>query len=765
MPASPFPYPPTPKVVPEGLTDYPPSYRSQQNVLLAGMFVFLAYYLALTLFFGGLPFVLLLVTEGALVPRVLGAVASGLMFLFLAKGLFKRGSSEAGLRLEISEAEQPVLWGFIRKVCHEVGAPEPRALYVDPDVNAAVTCRPTLVNLFVRPEQDLVVGLGLVNCTTLSEFKAVVAHEFGHFSQSSYADSYAYVAMRVMGNLVEGEDWFDRLIAWVRAQGSLGQLVGAPVAGGVWVARKFLGWSYKVTALQRLTVSREQEFHADLVAASIAGSDAVAHCLFAVEFGQRSFGRAWSDLGPAADHKLYTRDLYFHQTRAAAILRAEDADGGAGRKPTATKPAAGKDARVFAAPDDEEVPDEDETPPMWRSHPPNADREENVKEQYVAAPADARSPWLLFRDADVLKERMTYRLYRRVRSVPKGAELSDPEEVQTYIDDERAETTYDKKYHGVYDNRPLEPGDLAELERLCNEREWPDDRVDAALAGVLAGARTHGARLGGLIAERDQLDGKVNSQSPPKLKRLLREAQDAVDKEWEWFRTLDRRTYLAHVQAAGKLDPIWRDDLVERYRFQLAVQRLHGEARDQERKVGMFLALLFRTSDPHPDLVTEGFHAFRQGWRTLKTLLADARDIDLPAMKNFVPGERLADFLLDKPMIREMSWAKVSAKWAVQLLEQLEQVKARCARLHFKSLGGILALQERIAADWRTHYAAVRAAEPAVLDAEVIEAEPEPEVIEAEVLDAEEVPPKEPAKGLTAAELHALAPDLYPPPS
>ena len=61
---------------------------------------------------------------------------------------------------------------------------------MSPDVNAACMSRTSLVNLFVEPKKDLLIGLGLVNCVNLSEFKAVLAHEFGHFCQPGLASSY-----------------------------------------------------------------------------------------------------------------------------------------------------------------------------------------------------------------------------------------------------------------------------------------------------------------------------------------------------------------------------------------------------------------------------------------------------------------------------------------------------------------------------------------------------------------------------------------------
>jgi hypothetical protein len=66
-------------------------------------------------------------------------------------------------------------------------------------------------------------------------------------------------------------------------------------------------------------------------------------------------------------------------------------------------------------------------------------------------------------------------------------------------------------------------------------------------------------------------------------------------------------------------------------------------------------------------------------------------------MKNFEEGERLADFLLDQDLIREAGEHGVSGKWVNKLFRQLTQVRDKASRLHFKSLGQILALQEKVA--------------------------------------------------------------------
>lgn len=64
------------------------------------------------------------------------AVAGTVFVLFLIKPLFSRGvKSPPPFRL--SEADEPLLFGFVRKICDQVGAPVPREIQLDTQVNAS----------------------------------------------------------------------------------------------------------------------------------------------------------------------------------------------------------------------------------------------------------------------------------------------------------------------------------------------------------------------------------------------------------------------------------------------------------------------------------------------------------------------------------------------------------------------------------------------------------------------------------------------------
>lgn len=773
------PYPASPDDVPDDLTDYAESYIRQQNFLLAGLFVFLMFYIGAVLFFALVGFWCVWSLGHWFPVKVVGIVFCGFFFLYLVKGFFKGQPMNKEMHIEITEKEHPVLFRFIEQLCDELGAPLPNKVFVSPDVNAAVMPRTSLINLFIEPKKDLLIGLGLVNSVNLSEFKAVLAHEFGHFSQSATASSYTYVANRIIGDLVEGEDWLDRVVDWCKRQDNALKLVGYTFGAPLWVGRKVLEQCYRLITLQRLAVSREREFHADLVAVSAAGSNAVVHCLLRTDFGHQCFMQALNDLSTAIDHKLYSNDLYLHQDRAASVVRRKKKEPAYGMPPALKGPHEGKDVEVFDA--DEEAMT-DEIPPMWRTHPSNSDREKNAKERFVPAVVDQRSPWVLFDQPGDLKERMTYKFYRMVFKVPKNTDLDDAVKVQRFIDNEHADTTYDPKYKGCYDDRPLEPGDLNELNSIIRDKPWTDERMEKVLEKLYDGCEEHAEAHAELYKESMALRDSSTGKQSPKIKRQLEEIERKQDENWEWFKSFDRRVYILHVQMAQQVAPELKDELIERYRFQLEVQRLYQESRKAYNEADWHLSWHARLQQQlGPEgmpghVITEVLRALRESWKALKNIIKTAREINLPAMKNFEEGENLADFILEGKMVPEPPLSYAKGAWINKLMQQLQGVRQKCFRLHFKSVGGILRMQEEIAAKWKAAREPIGAEVVEVVEVEAIEAEVIPaaevpaevvaDVVEAEVIEAEVLPEEPPAPVPAPMSAPGAAPAApAPPPS
>ena len=160
----------------------------------------------------------------------------------------------------------------------------------------------------------------------------------------------------------------------------------------------------------------------------------------------------------------------------------------------------------------------------------------------------------------------------------------------------------------------------------------------------------------------------------------------------------------------------------------MEVQRLYQEARRHQEEAFAYAKTLFNMSpnEVHPDFLAEVMQVLRTSWRALKKILQDAKEINLPAMKNFEEGENLASFILPEKMVPEPPLSYVKGNWCQKLVDQLGSVRSKCFRLHFKSVGGILALQDESRPRGRRPSAPVSAeiVDPeAILAAEAIPAE------------------------------------------
>src|SRR5262249_27787074 len=159
---------------------------------------------------------------------------------------------------------------------------------------------------------------------------------------------------------------------------------------------------------------------------------------------------------------------------------------------------------------------------------------------------------------------------------------------QAFIDAEHAETTYDPRYHGWYDDRLVEPGDVDLPPALMPPEEvtawlanWPPtdleertktyqqtQRDEHLLRGLKSGQFT---LKGMTFPFRDQ---ECTIRDVP---HLLTTVEEELNKTVEGFHELDRQVLAAHRSAARYLDDRTgrsgrAAELLDRYRFHLAVQ-------------------------------------------------------------------------------------------------------------------------------------------------------------------------------------------------
>ena len=142
---------------------------------------------------------------------------------------------------------QPRLFAELRHIASAVGQPMPAEVYLDPQVNAWVAQRGGILGIGGRRVMGL--GLPLLQVLTVSQFRAVLAHEFGHYHGGDTK----------LGPLV-----YTTRAAIVRTFQALSRHESILQFPFLWYGRMFL----------RLThaVSRSQEFAADRLAARALGS-------------------------------------------------------------------------------------------------------------------------------------------------------------------------------------------------------------------------------------------------------------------------------------------------------------------------------------------------------------------------------------------------------------------------------------------------------------------------------------------------------------
>src|SRR5262245_61970598 len=118
-------YPPSPVGLPPDLTRVSSAYRRRMVAMLVSLVLFIVVYLALLAGSAWLTYWIATHNfsgrRGDWNPLLngLGAVAAGMLFLFLFKGLFKSHRFDRSHLLEIKREQQPELFAFLDRLCSE----------------------------------------------------------------------------------------------------------------------------------------------------------------------------------------------------------------------------------------------------------------------------------------------------------------------------------------------------------------------------------------------------------------------------------------------------------------------------------------------------------------------------------------------------------------------------------------------------------------------------------------------------------------------
>ena len=117
----------------------------------------------------------------ALLVVVLGS------FWAILKGFF--GSKKRNiLGVSLKRDEQPKVWELCDKVAKEVGTKSVDEIFLSPQPGIGVHLSGGLFSLLIRrTKRTLTIGMGSISSLSTSQMEAILAHEFGHFSNKDTA--------------------------------------------------------------------------------------------------------------------------------------------------------------------------------------------------------------------------------------------------------------------------------------------------------------------------------------------------------------------------------------------------------------------------------------------------------------------------------------------------------------------------------------------------------------------------------------------------
>ena len=215
-----------------------------------------------------------------------GVCCFALMFaLFLVKPLFSFTKDEKENRVEITEKDCPKLFAIVHELSCLIGVKKPKHIYLTTDVNACVFYNTSFWSIFFPVQKNLEIGVGLLDGLSVEEFKSILAHEFGHFSQKSMKiGSAVYVLNTVIYNLVEKQDFWDKMLdKWCNINNFFGLFGRITELAVSWL--KYITYQmYQFVQRGNLDLSREMEFDADFVSCQCVGTDAFVSAMNKTDF-------------------------------------------------------------------------------------------------------------------------------------------------------------------------------------------------------------------------------------------------------------------------------------------------------------------------------------------------------------------------------------------------------------------------------------------------------------------------------------------------
>jgi len=420
------------------------------------------------------------------IPGIFGlAVGVGLaslgifVLVFLFKFIGKKNKKDLNHMVEIRRADAPRLFSMLESLATEAETSFPKKVYLSADVNASVFYQSTFWSMFLPVKKNLQIGLGLINAVTDEELRAILAHEFGHFSQRTMkVGSYVYNVNQIIFNMLyENEGYTKGLnsfgkISYMRFFAYLAIQINAGIQ---WVLKRLYG----VVNKSYLGLSREMEFHADAIAASITGVEPLKKALLRTGLADDSYSNVLDYYDRKIPENIKSENIYLEHFAVMEFLghlNDYSFTNGLPDIPSGEQAKYNKSKLVIKN--------------QWASHPSIEDRISRLEQLEVdASPTEQTLANGLIPDIHQMQHRLTEVVFKQVQYEAEPQTLSTAVFLEAYKESV-LKGSFGKIYNGYYDHRNPDILALEDLGQKRNEEVqtpselFSDQKVEWVYTGI-----------------------------------------------------------------------------------------------------------------------------------------------------------------------------------------------------------------------------------------------------------------------------------------
>ena len=309
-------------------------FKSQTAKAISAIVLFILTYLLLLIFAIGLTVICVYagIALIALKPTFItialgiGLASLGILVLFfLVKFIFKSHKIDRSHLIEIRKEDEPKLFSLIDEIVTNVGTNFPKKVYLSSDVNAAVFYNSNIWSMFFPIKKNLQIGLGLINTVTKSELTAILSHEFGHFSQKTMkVGSYVYNVNQVIFNLVSDDDSYNYFIQKFGNSSGYFTIFVVVAVKIIEAIKMVLKQMYSLVNKPYMGLSREMEFHADEIAATVTGYEPLQNSLLRMSLADHSFSSVLSFYNKKVSENKKAENIFKDQLYVTNFLAREN---------------------------------------------------------------------------------------------------------------------------------------------------------------------------------------------------------------------------------------------------------------------------------------------------------------------------------------------------------------------------------------------------------------------------------------------------------